>query len=56
MAEIKIVLTDEDLKRLKREAADERRTPENMAAYLVAKALEPKRVPKRKSARKVKAT
>lgn len=43
MADIKITLNDEDMRRLKAKAIDERRTPENMAAYLVAKALEPKK-------------
>lgn len=56
MADIKIALTEEDMKRLKRKAAEERRTPENMAAYLVAKALEPKKLTMRKITRKAKAT
>lgn len=54
MAEIKITLTDEDMKRLRRKAAEERRTVENMAAYLVAKALEPRKPVMRKSTRKAK--
>lgn len=56
MADLKLSLTDEDLKRLKRKASEERRTPENMAAYLVAKALEPKKMVRRKSTRKPRAT
>jgi len=56
MADLKIMLTAEDMKRLERKAADERRTVENMAAYLVAKALEPKRPTVRKPKRKAKAT
>lgn len=54
MADIKIALTEEDLKRLKKKAAEERRTIENMAAYLVAKALEPRKPVMRKSTRKAK--
>lgn len=56
MADIKITLTEEDMKRLKRKAAEERRTPENMAAYLVAKALEPRKPVMRKATRKAKAS
>jgi hypothetical protein len=56
MADIKITLTDEDMKRLKAKAADERRTVENMAAYLVAKALEPRKPVMRKVAPKGKAS
>jgi plasmid stability protein len=43
MAEITIRLTDDDVRRLRLRAAVELRTPENMAAYFVVKALEPKK-------------
>jgi hypothetical protein len=35
MAEVKIALTDDDMRRLALRAAVELRTPENMAAYFV---------------------
>jgi hypothetical protein len=49
MAEVKIALTDDDMRRLALRAAVELRTPENMAAYFVVKALGAK-VPIRKVA------
>lgn len=43
MPDVTITLTTEDMKRLQAKANDERRTVENMALYLVAKALAPNR-------------
>lgn len=54
MPDVTITLTDEDMRRLRSKATDERRTVENMALYLVAKALKPRPPAKRKPARKAK--
>lgn len=49
MADIKIMLTYEEYRALVKRATDERRSPNDMAAYIVVKALQLKKPAARKA-------
>jgi hypothetical protein len=57
VAEIKFTLTDAEYRALVKKASDERRAPNDLAAYLVVKALKPRKPAQRKpTTRKAKAS